>query len=157
MFESEAAQIQSVFGPLALQVEHVGSTAVPGLRAKPVIDIQVSVSSLDPFTAYIPLLASLGYVHVPLGEFDRVYPFFQKPANWPSSHHVHLCERGSDREARHLAFRDYLRSHPGVANEYGDLKQSLAARNHGKTLESRESYSLGKSSFVHSVLARAMP
>ncbi len=80
MFEVEANEIRRVFGDLALQVEHVGSTAVPGLSAKPVIDIQISVTSLVTFDPYLGHLACLGYVHVPLGDFDRVYPFFQKPA-----------------------------------------------------------------------------
>jgi GrpB protein len=77
MFEVEANQIRGVFRDLALRVEHVGSTAVPGLSAKPVIDIQASVACLTPFEPYLRLLASVGYPHVPLGEFDRVYPLLQ--------------------------------------------------------------------------------
>jgi GrpB protein len=77
MFEVEANQIRGVFRDLALRVEHVGSTAVPGLSAKPVIDIQASVAYLTPFEPYLRLLASVGYPHVPLGEFDRVYPLLQ--------------------------------------------------------------------------------
>jgi len=156
MFESEAASIRTVFGERALRVEHVGSTAVPGLAAKPVIDIQVSVQSLEDSGRHIELLARLGYVHVALGAFDLVYPFFQKPAQWPSTHHVHLCVVGSLQEREHLAFRDYLRGHPEVAAEYLALKQELAAANHGNTLESRERYSLAKSEFVQSVLQRAL-
>ena len=156
MFESEAKGIRRVFGDLALRVEHVGSTAVAGLSAKPVIDIQVSVVSPVTLEPYLGLLACLGYVHVPLRDFDRVYPFFQKPADWPCTHHVHLCASGSEQEARHLAFRDHLRSHPETARRYLELKQSLAAHHHGATQESRESYSLAKSSFVEAVLQKAM-
>ena len=156
LFEAEAGQIRSALQGLSLRVEHVGSTAVPGLSAKPVIDIQVSVACLEPFEPYLQLLGSLGYLHVSLGEFDRVYPFFQKPAEWPCTHHVHLCESGSEQEARHLAFRDHLRSHPEVARQYLELKQSLAARHHGATHESRESYSLAKGDFVEAVLAQAV-
>jgi len=156
MFELEARHIRSVLQGFAVKVEHVGSTAVPGFAAKPVIDIQVAVASLVPFERYRCLLESAGYVHVSLGEFDRVYPFFQKPAAWPCTHHVHLCTSGGEQEARHLAFRDHLRAHPDVAKQYFLLKQSLAARHHGETHESRESYSLAKSSFVEAVLARAM-
>lgn len=100
-------------------------------------------------------LAQIGYNHIPLGAFDLVYPFFQKPAEWPSTHHVHLCTTGSEQELRHLAFRDYLRRHPLVAAEYVDLKRTLASANDGETLESRERYSLTKSQFVNSVLERA--
>ena len=156
MFEVEADEIRRVFRELALRVEHVGSTAVPGLAAKPVIDIQVSVAGLTPFEPYLRLLASIGYVHVPLGEFDRVYPFFQKPAEWPCTHHVHLCASGGEQEARHLAFRDRLRAHPELAKQYFELKQSLAAQHHGATQESRERYSLAKTSFVEAVLEQAM-
>jgi GrpB protein len=77
MFEVEANQIRGVFRDLALRVEHVGSTAVPGLSAKPVIDIQASVACLTPFEPYLRLLASVAYPHVPLGEFDRVYLLLQ--------------------------------------------------------------------------------
>ena len=156
LFESEATCIREAMRGLALRIEHVGSTAVPGLAAKPVIDIQVSVATLAPLGTHVKSLAQLGYTHVPLGSFDLVYPFFQKPVEWPSTHHIHLCVFGDEQERRHLAFRDYLRSHPAVAAEYAELKRGLAAANDGTTLESRENYSLSKSQFVNSVLERAL-
>jgi GrpB-like predicted nucleotidyltransferase (UPF0157 family) len=156
MFYAEAASIRRVLGELVLRVEHVGSTAVPGLAAKPVIDLQISVSSLEPMGVYVQSLASIGYSHIPLGEFDSVYPFFQKPAEWPTTHHIHLCVCGSEQERNHLAFRDYLRTHPAVAAEYLTLKRQLAAVHHGTTLASRESYSLAKTGFITSVLERAL-
>lgn len=155
MFETEVASIRHVLGKLALRVEHLGSTSVPGLAAKPVVDIQVSVPTLERFDVYLEPLAQIGYSHFPLGPFDLVYPFFQKPATWPSTHHIHLCVAGSEQERKHLAFRDYLRSHPAVGVEYVTLKRQLAAAHHGVTLESRERYSLSKSEFVNSVLERA--
>ena len=151
-FESEANQLRAAMGSLSLRIEHVGSTSVPGLAAKPVIDIQISVATLDGLGVYAAPLASLGYSHVPFGGVDLVYPFFQKPAEWPSTHHVHLCVIGSEYERRHLAFRDYLRNHPQTANEYVALKRSLAAAHVGATAESRERYSLAKTAFVTSVL-----
>jgi len=155
MFEAEAAAIRRTLGEVALRVEHVGSTSVPGLTAKPVIDIQVSVQSLEPLGQYRSPLGRLGYAHTPLGSFDLVYPFFQKPAEWPATHNIHLCVLGSEQERKHLAFRDYLRSHPRVAAEYVELKRVLAAAHHGATLESRERYSLSKTKFVNAVLERA--
>jgi GrpB-like predicted nucleotidyltransferase (UPF0157 family) len=134
----------------------VGSTSVSGLAAKPVIDIQISVATLAGLDLYIAPLASLGYRHVPFGDVDLVYPFFRKPAQWPSTHHIHLCVSGSDHEYRHLAFRDYLRTHPHVANEYVALKRRLAATYLGATEESREQYSLAKTEFVTDVLQRAL-
>jgi GrpB-like predicted nucleotidyltransferase (UPF0157 family) len=155
LFTEEAALIRQTLGESALRIEHVGSTSVPGLAAKPVIDIQVSVPSLDPLSQYLAPLGRVGCTHVPLGSFDLVYPFFQKPNQWPSTHHIHLCVSGSEQERTHLAFRDYLRTHPLVAAEYVELKLALAAANHGTTLESRERYSLSKTEFVTSVLERA--
>ena len=154
-FATEAAKLRAAFGELALGIEHVGSTAVPGLAAKPVIDIQVSVASLAPPERFLPPLALLGYHPVPLGDFDLVYPWFVKPPDWPSTHHVHLCVQGEEQERRHLAFRDHLRRHPAAAADYVALKRGLAAAHHGNTLESREAYSLAKTAFVESVLARA--
>lgn len=155
MFAAEAARIREALGPLASRIEHVGSTSVPGLVAKPVIDIQVSVESLHPIAPYEKRLGTLGYAHIALDEFDRVYPYFRRPAAWPSTHHVHLCEAGGELEERHLLFRDALRSDPALAAEYVKLKRGLAARHHGRTHESRESYSLAKTDFVATALRRA--
>jgi len=154
-FDAEAACIVEAMAGAALRIEHVGSTSVPGLAAKPVIDIQVSVASLGNLDLHAVPLARLGYNHVAFGAVDLVYPFFQKPAAWPTTHHIHLCVLGSEHERRHLAFRDYLRAHPEVAAEYVAVKQSLAAAHAGDTAESRELYSLSKTEFVCSVLERA--
>jgi GrpB-like predicted nucleotidyltransferase (UPF0157 family) len=156
MFEREAARLRENLGGLALRIEHVGSTAVPGLAAKPVIDIQISVASLaSDVGACTALLADAGYAHVDLGAFDKVYPFFQRPAIWPSTHHVHLCDAGKEQEWRHLTFRDHLRRYPEVAAAYAALKRRLAAEHLGRTQQEREQYSLGKKGFVEAVLGRA--
>jgi GrpB-like predicted nucleotidyltransferase (UPF0157 family) len=149
--------LRAAFGSLALRIEHVGSTAVPGLAAKPVIDIQVSVAQLQDRAAFEERLAHLGYVHIDLGDFDRLYPFFAKPGAWPSTHHVHLCVAGSAEEARHVAFRDCLRENPALADQYGQLKRSLARLHPGHTIKSVEAYSLDKTAFVEAVLLRALP
>ena len=148
LFKAEAERIHHVFGELALRIEHVGSTAVPGLAAKPVIDIQVSVASLEPRGPLSSRLANLSYTHFALGDFDLVYPFFKRPSGWPSTHHVHLCVCGSEQERNHLAFRDYLRSNPATAAEYVSLKRRLAVLHDGLTMKSQELYSLAKSEFV---------
>ena len=155
-FRTEAASISSVLGPLALRIDHVGSTAVPGLGAKPVIDIQVSVASLQPRGAYDELLARIGYTHVWVGEFDAVYPFYQRPEEWPTTHHLHLCRLGSREELTHLAFRDYLRTHADMAAEYEALKRKLAAELEGTSFEARERYSLAKTPFISAAVARAL-
>jgi GrpB-like predicted nucleotidyltransferase (UPF0157 family)/RimJ/RimL family protein N-acetyltransferase len=153
-FACERSMLAQALSELALRIEHVGSTAVPGLAAKPVVDIQVSVRDLSDFAMLTARLAALGYHHVPLGDFDRVYPFFQKPAGWPADFHVHLCAAGGEQERRHLAFRDHLRRHPGVAADYLALKHRLAGEFAGDTFASREQYSLAKSGFVEAILAQ---
>ena len=155
LFEEEANRLYAAFGSAALRIEHVGSTSIPGLAAKPVIDIQLSVASLLPHGRYLNTMAALGYCHVALDDFDLVYPFFHKPAEWPSTHHVHLCEAGGEQEWSHLAFRNYLRAHPETARKYEALKHELARIHDGKTPRSMEKYSLAKSEFVVSVLREA--
>lgn len=157
MYAAEAASILQALGDAVLRIEHVGSTSVPGLSAKPVIDIQVSVRDLGPAVAGLTQgLAGIGYVHVPLGDFDLVYPFFQKPSEWPTTHHVHLCAAGGEQERLHLAFRDHLRNNPGAGAAYVALKQGLAGVHHGNTLASRQAYAMAKSDFIASALAQAL-
>lgn len=151
-FEAEAEALRRVLGSVALRIEHVGSTAVPGLAAKPVIDIQVSVASLADPRRFERALHPIAYTFHSLGNIDLVYPFFAKPNGWPETHHVHLCEAGSEQEARHVAFRDLLRQSAALADSYVVLKRCLAAQHDGASLQSREGYSLAKSSFVEAAL-----
>ena len=104
LFAAERDRLSAALGPIALRIEHNGSTAVPGLAAKPVIDIQVSVARLQPLDRYAPALQRLGYVHLPHAD-DAFAPFFHRPAGWPHTHHVHVVEAGSAEERRTLAFR----------------------------------------------------
>jgi GrpB-like predicted nucleotidyltransferase (UPF0157 family) len=156
-YAEEACEVREALGDLVVRIDHVGSTSVPGLAAKPVIDIQLSVGSLQPLSRIRDLLAHIGYTHAPDPDeaFERVYPLFRKPANWPSTHHLHACTAGSEQERRHIAFRDYLRDHPETAAEYVDLKRRLATSHDGTTTESRERYAMSKSWFVETTLKRA--
>jgi GrpB-like predicted nucleotidyltransferase (UPF0157 family) len=154
-FEAEAVRLRAALGALALRVDHHGSTSIPGLAAKPIIDIQVSVAALQPLQVYGSRLATLGYVHVPSAD-DSFSPFFHRPAQWPHSHHVHVVERGGLEERRTLAFRDYLRDNPGEAREYERLKRHLAALNDGSNTESRENYAQAKSGFIERIVALAL-
>ena len=153
-FEAERDRIRAAFGPRAIRIDHNGSTAVPGLAAKPVIDIQVSVEPLHPVDAHAPLLDGLGYVHPPHAGNDPC-PFFHRPAVWPHTHHVHLVEAGGDEEWRTLAFRDYLRAHAETGREYEALKRRLAVEHRGGDAASREAYATAKTAFVERVLSLA--
>ena len=151
-FEIERDRIQAALGSLALRIDHNGSTAVPGLAAKPVIDIQVSVASLRQLDACASRLAALGYIHVPHGD-DDVCPFFHRPASWPHTHHVHLVQAGGDEERRTLLFRDYLCAHPQEGRHYEDLKRQLAASHGGADRDSREAYAIAKTAFIERCIA----
>lgn len=154
-FEAEAARLWSALRGLALRIDHHGSTAIPGLSAKPIIDIQVSVAALQPAATYGDCLQALGYAHVPHAD-DAFCPFFHRPTCWPHTHHVHVVERGGHEEQRTLAFRDYLRDHPEAAREYENLKRALATRFTGHNPESREAYAQAKSDFVEQLTALAL-
>ena len=151
-FEAEAVRLRSALKALALRIDHHGSTAVPGLGAKPIIDIQVSVATLQPLSAYGAHLEAIGYVHV-LHPDDSFCPFFHRPIHWPHTHHVHVVERGGCEERRTLAFRDYLRDHPDVSREYEVLKRTVAATIVASDPESHERYARAKTDFVERVVA----
>jgi GrpB-like predicted nucleotidyltransferase (UPF0157 family) len=154
-FEQEALRLRSALGTLALRVDHNGSTSIPGLAAKAVIDIQVSVAALQARAEYGERLESIGYVHVP-HEDDSFCPFFHRPRRWPHSHHVHVVESGGLEERRTLAFRDYLCDHAEAAREYERLKHSLAEEFGASSPESREAYARGKTTFIEKIVAVAL-
>ena len=154
-FEAEAIRLRTALGTLALRIDHHGSTSIPGLGAKPIIDIQVSVAALQPIAAYGERLQTIGYVHVPDSD-DSFCPFFHRPSQWPHSHHVHVVERGGTEEQRTLAFRDYLSDHAAVAREYEYLKQDLARQLAATNRESRETYARAKTDFIERVVAMAL-
>jgi GrpB-like predicted nucleotidyltransferase (UPF0157 family) len=154
-FEREAERLQRALGPICTRIDHVGSTSVPQLAAKPVIDIQISVAQLHPLDPYRDRLSEVGYFHYAHSD-DRNYPFFHKPADWPHSHHVHVCSRGSQEERQHLAFCAYLRDHREVANAYEQLKRRLAEIHSAETMSSRNAYSDAKSAFIGDIIERAL-
>ena len=154
-FNEERDRIAVALGPLALRIEHHGSTSVVGLAAKPVIDIQVSAATLHPLDRYITPLAVLGYVHVPHQD-DAVCPYFHKPKAWPHTHHVHIVMAGGDNELKTLAFRDFLRDHPEVAREYESLKRHLSSRYDAGLFASQQAYAEAKGSFIAAVTEQAV-
>jgi putative glutamine amidotransferase len=152
-FEEEAAILREALGPITERIEHVGSTSVPGLAAKPVIDIQVSVASLNPREPVVTPLLAIGYQHS-IDPIEPQHEFFSRGYHSDGYRkvHVHVCEVGSAWERRHLAFRDELRGDPNAAAEYGKLKRQLAA-DHPHDIFT---YVDGKTDFIRSVEARAL-
>ena|ERR1700740_280950 len=125
-FELLRSRILTALGDIALSVEHVGSTSVLGLSAKPIVDISIVVSERSDVQTAISRLATLGYVHRgDLGIEGR--EAFSNPDGLPM-HHLYLCPRDSVALANHLAIRNYLRTNPEAAREYGELKKRLAER-----------------------------
>jgi GrpB-like predicted nucleotidyltransferase (UPF0157 family) len=155
MFLEEARRLQHALGPLAVRIDHHGSTAVPGLAAKPIIDIQVSVVDLQPLDVYGQPLETLGYTHVAHPD-DAFCPFFHRPFRWPHTHHVHVVKAGGNEERRTLAFRNYLRGHDEVAREYEQLKYRLVTELRPTDAASREAYAVAKTDFVERVVALAL-
>ncbi len=154
-FEAESVRLREALGPVALRIDHHGSTAIPGLAAKPIIDIQVSVAALRPMSAYREPLRTIGYVHVPHAD-DSFCPFFHRPPLWPHTHHVHVVEHGGTEERRTLAFRDYLRDHSGIAREYEQLKRHLISEIEPADPESREAYARAKTDFIERITRTAL-
>jgi GrpB-like predicted nucleotidyltransferase (UPF0157 family) len=155
VFAAEKRRLLDKLGDLATRIEHHGSTAVPGLAAKPIIDIQISVPTLHPIDRYVRPLAELGYVHRPHPD-DEFAPFFHRPAVWPHTHHLHVVEAGGEEERKTLAFRDYLREHAGVAQEYERLKRSLAPTFSAMAFDTRQAYADAKGEFILRVTRQAL-
>jgi len=156
IFAAERDRLAPALGDRALRIEHNGSTSVPGLAAKPIIDIQISIASLQPLAPLVAALTPLGYVHVPHAD-DAFCPFLHRPAVWPHTHHVHLVEAGGVEEHRTLAFRDYLRAHADAASEYERLKRALAAQTDAGDRESRDAYARAKTDFIERIIRLAIP
>jgi GrpB-like predicted nucleotidyltransferase (UPF0157 family) len=153
LFEQERARIERAIGPWVEEIEHIGSTAVPGLAAKPVIDIMVGVKSLGDSPILIGRLEGIGYEYVP--ELERQMPqrrYFRKLRGGRRTHQIHLVER-SDAAFwdRHVLFRDYLRRHPGIAEEYARLKYELS----GRFRDDRIAYTEAKTAFICEIVRRA--
>ncbi len=153
MFERESASIRTVLRKdMVAEIQHIGSTAVPGLAAKPVVDIMVGLHRLSDGQRTVKPLEGLGYVYWRDNpDFEKL--FFVKgmpPYGEKRTHHVHVVEVNGNFWQR-LFFRDYLRMHPLEARRYETLKRALAER----FRDDREAYTQGKSDFIREVMERA--
>jgi GrpB-like predicted nucleotidyltransferase (UPF0157 family) len=155
LFDEEANRLRAALDPSLISgLEHFGSTAVPGLSAKPIIDILIAVRSLaDAQTSFVEALRKLDYVYwADNPKKDRM--FFVKgmpPFGSRRSHHVHVTETHGEMWQR-LAFRNYLRAHPGEAEIYEQLKRRLATEHQ----TDREAYTDAKSAYIESVMRKAI-
>ena len=151
MYAEEKRQILGAIGEWVVAIEHIGSTSVPGLAAKPIIDIMVGVHALDDAQHCIAPLATIGYVYKPELEADIPERRYFNKGPQSDHRHLHMVEVSSKFWRDQLVFRDYLRSYPEMAAAYADLKRNLAAR----FQTDREGYTEAKTEFVQSVLRMA--
>jgi len=149
LFEEASAQLTAALGPAILTVHHVGSTAVPGLCAKPILDVLVSVPDFADATGLVAQLQVLGYEFRPEEEIPDRHYFRRPPGGELRTHHLSLAEPGSRHHRTTLAFRDALRHDPELAAAYARLKLELAQR----FPRDRPAYIEGKTHFVEQVLA----
>lgn len=150
-FAQEAARLRTALGNCAIEIEHVGSTSIPGMAAKPLIDIMVTVPNLHGEPNILPRLEHLGYEFRPEAS-DENRLFLAKGARTRRTHHVHVVQHGGEEAVKLRTFRDYLKGHPEVAREYLALKLQLAAAHQND----RASYSAGKDEFIRRILALAV-
>jgi GrpB-like predicted nucleotidyltransferase (UPF0157 family) len=152
-FVEEQTRILAVIGAYVEDIQHVGSTSVPGLAAKPIIDIMIAVYSMSLVKKCIEPLASLGYGYMgELGLPER--HFFPKPppTGWAHrTHHVHMVLKGSNQWENQTRFRDYLREHPETLQQYQILKRELASG----FIDDREGYTDAKQDFIFATLRKA--
>jgi GrpB-like predicted nucleotidyltransferase (UPF0157 family) len=149
LFEEASAQLKTALGRAILDVHHVGSTAVPGLCAKPILDVLVSVPDFDDAKRLVPQLSELGYEFRPDEEIPDRHYFRRPPGGELRTHHLSLAEPGSRYHRVTLGFRDGLRRHPDLATAYARLKLDLAQR----FPRDRPAYIEGKTQFVMEVLS----
>lgn len=150
-FEQEKALLKSVFGNAAEAIEHVGSTAVPGLSAKPIIDIAVGLRNFQRWSEFTDKLVRLGYTFME----DRVRDvevFMPKGSETERTHYLHITQYGSTEWQNMLRFRDAMRSNAALHEAYERLKQKLA-RKHS---DDRKAYTAGKEAFIQKIIGASV-
>jgi GrpB-like predicted nucleotidyltransferase (UPF0157 family) len=149
LFSKQAVELRQVLGAVALRIDHIGSTSVPGLAAKPIIDIQISVAEFEPLDAFRLPLESLGYVFHAVNR-ERTKRFFREPPGQRRTH-LHVRRAGSFSEQLALLFRDFTRTHPEIAADYARLKIGLAQQYRND----RQGYTDAKQPYIWSLVAQA--
>jgi len=148
-YEALRTKLLMALGDVAIGIEHIGSTAIPDMPAKPIIDIDVIIESAADLPAAIARLSGIGYLYE--GDLGIVGRYaFKAPASDPA-HHLYVCAKNDPELQRHLMFRNYLRKHPELARSYGELKRR-AAQQAGSD---RVAYADAKRFFVEGILCKA--
>jgi len=151
LYRVEKNLILGIIGHKVLSIEHIGSTSVLGLGAKPIIDIMACVSGPSDADECVLLLRGIGYTDVTPQEGNPDWFYCLGKVTHSLGYHLHLMRYASDFSRRHILFRNFLRTHPDVAQQYYELKKGLAS----KYRSDRVAYTESKTSFIESVVARA--
>ncbi|MBM6619967.1 GrpB family protein [Bacillus suaedaesalsae] len=142
LYHTEEQLLRNVLGEQLSQIHHIGSTSIPRMMAKPIIDILIEVNNIDKVDSFNHIFIKIGYE--PKGENGiKNRRYFQKGGN-DRTHHVHIFPAGHSEVTRHLAFRDYLIAHPTEAKRYEELKRKLASQ----YIHNPNLYSEGKNELV---------
>lgn len=149
-YKKEEMKIRSVLGETLIQMEHIGSTAIENLGSKPIIDIMCGVKNVNEISDFLKSFANIGYEFVWHEDFPE-RRFFRKGEYRAGTHHLHIYEFESDYWTNNILFRDYLRNHSKILNEYYHLKLKLA----DKYPYDRVSYTNGKNEFIRSIIKKA--
>ena len=152
MFEDEKRILLMSLGGVAARIEHIGSTAVAGLAAKPIIDLLVGLEDFSLADGVVPNVVALGYEYIQ--KYEDVMPFrrfFVKERGGVRTHQIHMVGVGGEFWERHILFRDYLRQNPTVAGRYASLKKELA----GREWEDVNEYADAKTDFIREIEDKA--
>lgn len=149
-FTKEQKIIKNIMGDAAIAIEHIGSTSVTGLSAKPILDMMVGVRTLNDIDMFIEPLKAIGYEHVLHEKFPN-RRFFRKGLWRAGTHHLHIYQYGSEEWNHNLLFRDYLRNHSNMRQQYEQLKKELA----NKHRFDRVAYTNAKAPFILDIIKKA--
>lgn len=152
LFEQEKHLLQSVLTDTGVVIEHIGSTSVAGLAAKPIIDLMLGLPDFSLADSLIPTITAQGYIYI--SKYEDVMPerrYFTKKQGQTTTHHLHMVQRGGEFWQRHLLFRNFLRQHPETAHAYAALKKELAQRE----WQDGNEYAEAKTEFIRSIEAQA--
>lgn len=149
-FTEEQKIIKNIMGDAAIAIEHIGSTSVERLSAKPILDMMIGIRTLNDIDMFIEPLKAIGYEHVLHEKFPN-RRFFRKGLWRAGTHHLHIYQYGSDEWNHNLLFRDYLRNHPNVRQQYEQLKKELA----NKHRFDKVAYTNAKAPFILDIIKKA--
>ena len=149
-FRQERELLLRTLGDTALEIRHIGSTSIPGMPAKPILDILVGLQTLSAVEPFVGALRSIGYEDRGNGD-EPGRRYFVKGTPENRTHHLNFCKLNGAFWNNHILFRDYLENHPDIARQYAELKRALV----GKCSNDRPAYTSGKEEFVRSILKLA--